>query len=448
MSSSFHSRRRFLHGSAALLIASRLPAILQAAPAADACEAAAEKAVAELWRRFVMPAHGTILHYAGLNGEVIVPTAEECAALRPNGGGWMTPIEDGPMFGGLLLDGLCNRWRKLRTEESATQARRIARGLVKLAHAGGTPGFVARGLTLDGKAHYPGTSEDQTLPWFYGLWRYVRSGLPEAAEKRELTTLMEKTALALEGHGWQIPCDPLSFGYRGNYIRAKHIDAARLLFLHRALYDLTGHDRWLARYRTVANEVIGDERRSRREWCAVGMDYVSPSIPTYNFTGTSSVSQKLWTSSMSQAALRGLWEMETDEEWRRGYRRGLGINARNAIVHLVRHRRLDEGAKLTFDIDWHFLEPSWKPQANCDEAILLMRTQLPLWGRHNPRSVWEDDTVREPLFAAWIVTLAADPDLMRECRDEIDRMLVHYRWDELYTSLFFAAVCVQYQPQT
>ena len=43
---------------------------------------------------------------------------------------------------------------------------------------------------------------------------------------------------------------------------------------------------------------------------------------------------------MSQAALRGLWEMETDEEWRRDYRRGLVINARNAIVHLVRHRRL------------------------------------------------------------------------------------------------------------
>ncbi len=51
---------------------------------------------------------------------------------------------------------------------------------------------------------------DQTLPWFYGLWRYVKSGIPDDREKQEIVTKMVEVTRALEENGWRMPCDPPS----------------------------------------------------------------------------------------------------------------------------------------------------------------------------------------------------------------------------------------------
>lgn len=431
MQASAFTRRRFLGVCAWSVLGA--PAILRAAPLLDKTDSAADAALGEIWRRFVTSRHDTMLHYSGLDGELILPTPEDCAAARPNGMSWSTPIEDGPFFGGLLLAGLCRRWERLRSDQAAADARRIAGGLTGLADVGATPGFIPRGFASDGRAYYPASSEDQMLPWFYGLWRYVRSGIPSSQEKATIRARLVGTALALESHGWQIPCDPLSFGYRGSYMRPRHTDCARLLFLHRALFDLTGDERWLERYRLLADEPLGPQRKTRRQWCAVGMDYGPPTkADTY-----------LWTSSMSQAALRALWEMETNRDWREDFSRGLTASAVAALPHLERYRRFDSNNRLRFDVDWRFLNVSWKPQRNCDEAISLARQQLPLWALHNPRSPWEDDTMREPLFAAWIVALAPDPGLRAETSSSLAALLGHYPWRRLYTSLFFIAVCLQ-----
>ena len=439
------SRRHFLRTAAVTALALRAPAFLRAAPAADRSAAAAERAVAELFRRFVAPETATVLHFAGLDGRVILPTAEDCSLARPNGMAWCTPVEDGPFYGGLLLDALCRRWAAARTAAAARDARTIARGLVALGRASAVDGFIARGFAADGRSHYPASSEDQTLPWFYGLWRYVRSGLPDAAERAMIVALLERHARGLEGHGWQIPCDPPAFGFRGNYVRPKHTDAARLLFLVRAMHDLTGRERWLGLYRELALAVPGPDGRTRRDWAGAGMDYHSPAVPTYEYQGTASVSQKLWTSAIAQAALRGLWELETDPAWRAGYAQGLAINARNAVPHLDRWRRYDPANRLAFDVDWRFLFPSWRPQASCDEAILLGRKQLPLWAERNPRSIWEDDVMREPLFAGWIIALSGDAALLRAHREELHALVARYEWEGLYTSLFFGAVGLHHQ---
>lgn len=442
------SRRDFLRQSAALAAWCSAPSLLRAAPGQDAAAAASERAVAEFWRRFVTPAQGTVLTFAGLDGRVILPSAEDCAAARPNGMSWCTPVSDGPLYGGLLLDGLCLRWREQRTAAAAGHARQIARGLVALARASRTPGFVARGFAADGRAYYPASSEDQVMPWVYGLWRYARSGLPDEAERREIVLLVEDAVMAVEAHGWQVPCDPPTFGYRGNYIRAKHKDVTRLLFLNLVLHELTGRERWRENYRRLAAERVGDERLTRVEWCATGMEFVSSAAEVIATNETASVSRSLWTSSLAQAALRGLWELEADPELRAAYARGLAANARAAAPHLARHRLHAAGGPQGFDVDWRFLNTTWRPQANCDEAIILARSQLPLWEKRNQRAHWEDDTMREPLFAAWIVALAPDPAARGDHRQEIDRMLAGYRWEELYTGGFLIAVCVQEQLAT
>lgn len=405
------------------------------ARAEDASGRAAEAAHEEIWRRFVDRRFDVLLHYAGLGGEVILPTPEECEACKPNGMSWSLPIEDGPFFGGLYLDGLCRRHAARRDAEAADKARRIASGLMRLAAAGCTPGFIARGLGADGRSHYPASSEDQTFPWFFGLWRYARSGIPDEGERRAIVAQMAAVARALEGHGWQIPCDREGFGYRGGFHRPTARDGARLLCVLRALHELDKDARWLREYRRLLFERVGKSSRTREALCADGFDFGS---------GVADQSH-VWTTSMCQAALRGLVEMETDTGSRAQFQRGLGASAHKAAEHLARGDRYDRATALRFDPDWRFLNEAWKPQRTCDEAIALARSQLPLWAAHSPRGPWEDDSVREPLFAAWVIALSGNPEVIGRYRDRIMALLSRYDWRRLYTSTFFIAVNLHYE---
>lgn len=396
---------------------------------AESPEAIAEAAHAEIWRRFIDPRCDVLLHYAGLKGEVVWPTPEECASAKPSGMSWSTPIEDGPFFGGLYLDGLCNRWRARRDAESAEKARRIAAGLMRLAGAAGTPGFVARGFASDGRSHYPASSEDQVFPWFYGLWCYLQTGLASADEAARIRERMIATVLAVEGHGWRVPCHPPSFGTRGDFTRPDSHDAARLLFLLRAMHRLTGDAVWLEKYNTRLEERVGKSNLTRREICAAGLEFGPPE----------NKDSYVWTRSMSVAALRGLAVLDSDP----AFREGLVASARSAAPHLARGIGFSRENDLPFDVDWRFLNAAWKPQRNCDEAIALARGLLPLWAERNPRSPYEDDTVREPLFAAWVVALAGG----EAHRTEVAALLRRYEWARLYSSTFFIAVNIGYEAQ-
>ena len=117
MSATFHTRRTFLQGTAALALASRFPATLWAA---DEAATAVALAHAELWRRFV-DEHGIVLDETALDGSYHRPTPEECRLGKPNAVGWLTPIADGAMFTGLYLDAMVNR--ALQTKADADQAK-------------------------------------------------------------------------------------------------------------------------------------------------------------------------------------------------------------------------------------------------------------------------------------------------------------------------------------
>lgn len=396
--------------------------------------AAAERAHQEIWRRFIDERFDVLLHYAGLNGELHLPTAEECQECKPNGMSWSTPIEDGPFFGGIYLAGLCLRWERRKDQESKEKARRIAAGLMKLAEAGKTPGFVARGIGADGQAHYPASSEDQVFPWYFGLWRYLRSGMATPEEEARYKAMMLKVVRALEGHDWQVPCDRPDFGYRGAYNRATGKDSARLLFLLRATHELTGDPYWLKEYQAKLMERAGKGNKSRVELCAEGFEYVTPKGTTY-----------VWTTSMCQAALRGLRDLEMDPQIKSRFQAGLDVSAERVAVFLAHGLRYERANALRFDPDWRFLNAAWKPQRTCDEAIALARSQLPLWAERNPRSPYEDETVREPLFAAWIIALSGNRKLIDQQKDAVRVLLTRYDWRGLYTSTFFAVVNVQYQ---
>lgn len=414
--------------------------------------ASVEQAHAEIWRRFIGPA-GLFHDYTGLDGTVLVPNDEECASCKPNALGWWTPIENGAFYGGLYLDALCNRWKSLRGDDAAAEARKVVDGLLALGTTGGTPGFVARGFATDGRSHYPASSSDQTYPWFYGLWRYATSGLPDEAERKRIADALERVALGLESNDWKMPCDRPDFGHFGHWTggfagtrgtltgaEPQFDAAARFLFVLRALHQLTGKAEWLGRYRTRLNEMPRGAKKTRLEICAEGVKYVAPGEPPQY-----PESPPIWTSASSQAALRALFEMEDDPAVRAKIQHGLDANAASAAPFVSRSREYDNANRLAFDINWRTLNESWTPQREIGEAVELATRQYRIWNRQSPRRVAEADLMRDPLFAAWIVALSGNADLIDRTRDDIRAALVHYQWDRLHTCLFFMAECVYWQ---
>ncbi|GIW81978.1 MAG: hypothetical protein KatS3mg105_3785 [Gemmatales bacterium] len=407
-----------------------------------------ERAHREIWRRFVSP-DGWLFKYTDSTGRVFVPTPRECAENKPNALGYFTPIEDGAFYTGLYLEGLCNRWRATRAAVDAEKARKVARGLVKLAGVGQHPAFVARGLATDGRAHYKASSSDQTFPWFYGLWCYATSGIPSEEERQQVVAAMERVALGLEANGWKIHGDPKEFGVFGDWTggwpensdgtraaltgeEPQFDSSVRPLFVTRTLYQLTNKDRWMRTYKKMLQEKPRGSSRTRLQICADGVNYVPPGVPAKY-----PKSPRILTSASSQAALRALSQLETDSEIQTAYRRGLVANAASAAPHVAALRKYDNQNTLSFEIDWHFLLEAWKPQSNVADAIAVARQQSRLIARRRPRHRMETEFMAAPLFAAWIVALSGDSDKIESVRRDLDRILTYYRYDKLYTVPFF-----------
>lgn len=406
----------------------------------------------ETWRRFINP-HGLFYDYTGLDGAVLVPTPEECQANKPNALGWWTPIENGAFFGGLYLDALCNRWRATKSKAAADEARKVAGGLLKLAEVGTAPGFVARGFATDGRSHWAASSSDQTYPWFYGLWRYATSGLPDDAERKRVAATLERVASGLEANDWKMPCDRKDFGHFGHWTggfagtrgtltgaEPQFDAAARFLFVLRALHQVTGKARWLELYRAKLNEAPHASAKTRLQICANGVSYVAPGEPPRY-----PESPPIWTSASSQAGLRALVEMESNTVVRAEFQRGLDANAASAVRFVSRFRFYDNANTLAFDINWRKLNDAWKPQAEIGEAVKVATLQYRLWNKQSPRRLAEAEQMRDPLFAAWIVALSGNSDLIAKARDDMRGALTHYQWEKLHTCLFFMAENVYWQ---
>lgn len=420
-----------------------------------------ERAHNEIWRRFINEEHGLLFNYTGLQGEVFIPSREECEAGKPNALGWCTPIEDGAFYGGFYLDGLCNRWKASGTPEAARSAEIIAGGLLKLGRASKNYGFIPRGFGEDGKTHYGCSSEDQVFPWFYGLWRYLKSGIPTGEKSNEITGVMEKTALGLETHHWRVPSASEGYGYRGSFARSRVEDITKLLFILRAMYDLTGNEHWKQLYDSRLRQNDNYFYLNQLEVCERGVEY-RPYDGTMVFfpfeekefkckafepyeNKKIETAQPFFTGSMAQAALKGLADMEEDAEIRQRFRSGLMKSAVNAATHVKRYKDFDNNNRLKFELDWRFMNESWKEQKNINDTSHLGWQQHRVWYQGSPRSPYENNYVREPLFAAWVTVLSGDKGLIEESWEEITGMLTHYNWASLYTSTFFMAECVYYE---
>jgi hypothetical protein len=406
-----------------LAIGAGLTLGLRCARAQETAAANIERAHSEIWRRFVDP-HGIVLDYTALDGAFPRSTGEECREGKPNALGWWTPTENGSMFGGMYLDAVCARWRLTGAAEDWEKARRLMKGLLLLASLG-PPGFIARCVSDDGRTPYPMGSDDQTGPWLYGLWRYLQDGLAESAERATIVAEFVKIANVLQTTNWRLPCNESAPSrFRGSFAGHSWQSAPRLLFLLKAAHQLTGDAHWDGLYRQAAVEKGGQPETTRLELCARGMVFEGKS-------------RESWTGASSVIALRGLWEMETDAGLRDAYARGLAASARLAAEGLGLSRKFDNDARQTFLHNWRVLNEWWQPQRSEEEAVAVAVAQVKELGRLSPRRYQELSFVREPAFAAWIVTLCPERAYIASHRDAVLETLGHYDCARLYYSQFF-----------
>lgn len=412
-------RRLLLDSALAALTGSLAP--LSPCPGRESADGAAEAAVAaahaEIWRRFVDP-QGILIDFAGPDGAVSLPTPEECRLGKPNALGWWSPIENGAMFNGMYLEAMTLRWGITGEPAIAERARRLMEGLLLLNDISEVPGFVGRGVSTDGRSHYPMGSNDQTFPWFYGLWRYLESGLATEAERDRIVRQLARTAGEIVSRGWMMPAEA-PFGVRGGFGGPSFESAPRLLFVCRMMHRVTGEAVWEERYRDAA--------ATRLEVCEQGMVF--------------GAHPHSWTAVNSVCALRGLWELETDEPRRGRYAEGLRRSAETALASLPLAERWDNGDRSPFAYDWRVMNDRWRPQQTEQEAQQLAEAQLRDFLRVSPRRNLETQLVREPTFAAWIVTLAPDRGLLARRAGAVRRVATRYDYARLVYSQFFPVEC-------
>ncbi len=385
-----------------------------------------ETAHREIWRRFI-DKHNVMIDFAMFDGSVSIPTPEECKQGKPNALGWWSPIENGAMFNGFYMDAAVNRWRVTHKEEDAAKVKKLAEGLMFLSSLSEVKGFIARGAATDGRSHYPMGSNDQTLPWFVGLWRYLGTDLPSKEERPRIIARMVETAEVIVKLKWLMPAEE-PFRIRGSFNGYTFESAPRLLFLVKVMHQLTHDAKWDTMYQQALHERGGKDNLSRLEICERGMIFETSR-------------KHSWTACGGVNSIRALWEMETDEALRQAYARGLEASATLAMDSLPLAQQFNHDDPRTFDPDWRKLNATWTVQSTEKEAQDVAEVQSKNLGKLAPRRSMEFNFMREPVFAAWIVTLATDKALLKQRRAEVERVLSHYRYDQIYYSQFFPVEC-------
>lgn len=374
-----------------------------------------------LWTRMIDRNSGVMFDYSDLDGKVEIPTPEECLAGKPNALSWWTPIENGAFFNGLYIDALCNRWLAEKDPETKKEAKMLADGLLLLQKVGKRPGFIARGVSTDGRTHYPIGSDDQTFPWFYGLWKYIHSGIPSQEEKRNIQEKMIEVATALQQQHWRMPCEE-PYLVRGSWNSEDLSHAVRIVFVSQIMFELTGDKKWSK----SLDDVITFRFKSGRS----RLDVIANGCPEMRIDQT-------WIFASSIAALRELWRMEKDNNRRKKYKESLSKVGATAAPFIAFYSKFKDNSNVKYRGNWRVMNQIYRPQPKVKDAVELAMDQVKLWNADSPRISREKRFVMLPLFSAWIVLLSEDDALIKKKMPMIQTVMGYYPWAKLHLSACF-----------
>ncbi len=386
--------------------------------------AAIEDAHTNLVARFVGP-EGLLRDYEGE-----IPTPADCRDCRPNAMGWWSPIENGPMFTGPYLEAVCTRARRTGLEEDRALARKLAGGLLRAASVSDVKGMVVRGFGTDGVCHYPLGSEDQTIPWFYGLYAYWRSDIPSAAEKKAVAAKVREVAEALAANNWKIPCDGAFTGEsRGKFMENGLVfrGASHSLFLLRATWEMTGDNAWLKRYEAALGKRQKATALTMLDVCREGWVTDLEKFPSADGAG-------MWIYVCAQGCLARLAEMDPDNAV--FFRAGLARNAARARKAMAGAAAFSNKIERPFKYANWRTGYRWRPQKTQKEAEEVQGTGDPAILGNRKRH--ERDTMTRPLSAAAVCAFAG------VARDEVERTLRSYDYSQINLCEFFLAEVAAY----
>ncbi len=396
-------------------------------------EDAIEQANKELWNKFI-DKYGIINDFVGE-----IPTPEDCILGRPNAIGWWSPIENGPFFTGLYLIAASERAQRSENKKDRKKAKRLADGLLKCASVSDVPGFIARGVGTDGKCHYPMGSDDQTIPWYLGLYSYLKSDVPSTSHRKKVIDKLNVVSKALMANDWKLPCDGLFKGEnRGNLKSGSYLTVSGYLFILRMMYQFTGEDLWIEQYHNALAEHA--EQRSvksantRLETCAVGYRMDSLVFRRQDFDKS-----QLWIYLKNQAALAFLTEMEDDNSINKYYFAGIEKNANYAREVIDAFHEFDNNDTKKFGHkNWREGYPNWFPQKTQEDAGKLsgMGNKEVLGDRKG----YERRYMTNPLAAAAIISFYGGSE---NCKI-VNQVIKHYDYSKLNLSEFFFAEVAYY----
>jgi hypothetical protein len=137
--------------------------------------------------------------------------------------------------------------------------------------------------------------------------------------------------------------------------------------------------------------------------------------------------------------------METDSALKEAYAEGLLNSARLSAKSLPLCDKFDPNGSDHFEKNWRLMNEAWKPQASEAESVAVALAGLAVQHRTSPRMHLEKDWVREPCFAAWVVTLCPDRTFVEQQREAIVKVIHHYPYERLYLSQFFPVESAWYR---
>lgn len=392
----------------------------------DLLRKAASDAHCEIWRRFMSP-DCLIYDYAGLGGEVSLPTPEECRDCKPNAMGWWSPIEDCAFFTSDYLLGQCAWHRLEESGQRIAEIRRMVAGLFKLQDVCGVEGMIARGIGSDGKCHPRASSNDQVIPWLLALREYLKTGIPSDAEREECRSRMLRLLTGLRTANWSVPGEGAGFA-RGSFL---HIDGleGRLSSVHLALSA------------KVLSE-LGDP----------GAEELFDKVMTEALPNGKTRLQIIeegdrefgaghaWFTAHTQYAVRELLRAERNPSFKKAFSGWLKTTGALAARDMAACRKWKADESAGFTPEWHGMLSAWAPQASCKESEQVAWPEAQLWAEISPAVHRDKTTALWALPAAWMTALSEDSELISLHAAEIVETLSWFDYSKLHYAALF---CVE-----
>lgn len=215
--------------------------------------AVAKSVRSEIVERFLEPQTKQLVTYSENWKKGLIPTPREAYLAIPNGPSYSTGIEDATLRGCSLLVSLCDEYDLTYSGEVKALAQTIFEGVRRAQDAADPPGFVPRFVLPDGRSCYPNSSGDQHTILIYGLWRYVKSPIATAEQKRAAADIADRVMKRMRRYDWRIVSKDGTDAHAGG-----RLSETRLLGVLLGACKITGDHQWLEHYEEEADQDLDD----------------------------------------------------------------------------------------------------------------------------------------------------------------------------------------------